>query len=187
VLAALVDNIKQTYTQLGPMSNMAKDTLKLIKAIHADSLGFLIEPTLVAELKDIADYGVETVAFTYFAWHYMTDLPQVDSIPMRKKKVDDLIQKITKDRKVTLATEILEALDAYKKGEPLPSAVLASASTPSRPPELPAAVPLAEPAAAAAAAAATEAEPEPVAIDAAKRSLADRLKARNVKIRFDSA
>jgi hypothetical protein len=187
VLAALVDNIKHKYTQIGPMCNMVKDTLKSIKAIHADSHGFIIEPTLVAELKDIADYGVETVAYTYFAWHYMTDLPQVDSLPMRKKKVDDLIQKITKDHKVTLSTEILEALDAYKKGEPLPTAA-ALASTPARPPELPAAVPLAEPlAAAAGAAAAPEAEPEPGATDASKRSLADRLKARNVKIRLDSA
>ena len=117
----LLDN--KHYNELGPLAQELKAQLQLVKSIHADRCGFVINPITMKACAAKCDMAVETVAFTFFFFAIKRQFPDsCTNLPYTRKAVKELRAELAKTC-VTLTKEMNQILEDYDAGEYLPAAV----------------------------------------------------------------
>ena len=125
------------YGNIGPVCQELRTQLKLNKAIHTDRGMPMIEAELESRCKSAADFGVETVAFTYCLFTLTVTLPALDNQAL----ITNVVQKMRDElavSKVPLTNQMEEKIKAWTSGDMLagvgsaPSAP-AAGSAPSAP------------------------------------------------------
>ena len=190
------------YGSISKITNMITEYLDFINTLYRDNRGMVMDIKLMQRVKDVRDFGVETVAYTSFLFHTEVQWPKkVQNVAVASREVAKL-RTALKPTKVGLTAEMEETLEAWANGsklEALEAVAAAEASTPSAaastsaaapPAAAPMLGPLGELAVTASTAASTTPIPEPRATGSAsappvpKRSLKDRaLASRNTKAR----
>jgi hypothetical protein len=87
IIKLLCDNVGTHYSSIGPLANELREQLKLVRALQSDTHGFILEPTFLARLTKLPSFGVETVAYTFVAWQIVNEFPQIESLPLKKRKL----------------------------------------------------------------------------------------------------
>ena len=116
MIKAMCEN--KRYGTIGPVCQEVRAQLKYIKAIHADSRGPMIEADLASKCKSAADFGVETVAFTYCLFTLTVTLPALDNQTLVNKAVEKMRADLSMS-KVQLTSQMEEKIKAWTSGEML--------------------------------------------------------------------
>ena len=64
MVKAMVDN--ERYSSIAPLMNEVRNQIKLVKSIHSDRRGALVDAGLIQRAVRCSDFAVETVAFTFY-------------------------------------------------------------------------------------------------------------------------
>ena len=125
------------YGNIGPVCQELRTQLKLLKAMHTDNMMPLIDAGLGLRCKSAADFGVETVAFTYCLFTLTVTLPALDNQTLITNAVQKMRDELAVS-KVPLTNQMEEKIKAWTSGDMLagvgsaPSAP-AAGSAPSAP------------------------------------------------------
>jgi len=122
-VTALVDN--KNYCAIGPLASELTEQIALIKSVHVDRAGFLMETALLKRCQEAIERGVETVAFTFLLFNTHRQWPKtLTNVPVARTAVKDLRAELVKT-KVMLTTQMSKLLDAFACGDMLPDRVAA--------------------------------------------------------------
>ena len=69
---------------------MIKNQSKLVKLLHADRRGPLVQAAGLTRCKDVGDHGVETVAFTFFVFKVTRVWKDITNVTLAAKAVTAL-------------------------------------------------------------------------------------------------
>lgn len=117
------------YGHIGPLQQKLNHYMKMIKSLHADRRGAVVEATLVSTAKTLTDLGVETVAFTFFLYKLTRTFKMIENPTILAKEVAKLREEL-KPSGVVLTEQMEQRLEALANGEmvaeaPEPVAALA--------------------------------------------------------------
>ena len=116
IVKAMTDNVEKHYPKIGPFCKELRRQLKLLRSLHSDSLGALLPKELLEEAANTITFGVETVAFTYIAWHVLYDLRGIENDAMRTSKITAIKKRVTEEHKVQLTSQMASILDSFAEG-----------------------------------------------------------------------
>jgi hypothetical protein len=125
LVTALVDN--KNYSAIGPLASQLTEQIALIKSVHNDRLGFLMETGLLKRCEAAVARGVETVAFTFFLFNTHRQWPKtLTNLPVARNAVKELRAELGKTA-VIITPQMSTLLDAFACGDMLPDKVAARA------------------------------------------------------------
>ena len=113
LVSALCDN--PDYSAVGPLSAELKSQIKLVKSIGTFHSGALVDAALLSRAAQVADYGVETVAYTFVLWKLTRSWLSIDNQTMAEGEVEELKAKLVPTR-VTLCDQLECEIEAWLDG-----------------------------------------------------------------------
>ena len=115
----LVDNAD--YRKIGPLCTALQGQLKIVKSLRGDFL----DAAVLKNAQRMCDFGVETVAYTFFLWNVLQEWPRtLKALPVMKKAVKDMRADMAKT-KAALSEEMEKLLEQWESGEMFPDAIAA--------------------------------------------------------------
>ena len=100
---------------------MIKNQSKLVKLLHADRRGPLVEAAVLTRCKDVGDHGVETVAFTFFVFKVTPVWKDITNVTLAAKAVTALRAELGPSG-VVLTAQMEELLKTWESGAMLQEA-----------------------------------------------------------------
>lgn len=171
VVSSMCDNPK--YAAIGMVCGEPRKYVKRVRLIHADKHGSVVAlETLDAGAK-MSDHGIETVGYTFVVYTLSRQLPSLTNQVLITRAIEQMRSDV-KPSGITLTQQMQRAIEKWERGEILRDAAASSGSgvgvarceAPQAPPQ-PASAP--EPAG-------PSVRPSAVPAQAAKRSLAEKLR-----------
>ena len=114
IVDQLVDN--PYYTKIGPLANEGQRQIKLIKQMHRDNKGSLVDVGLAKSASEAVEFGKKTVAYTFVCFHTTREWIKIQNKAVAKNSVVDL-RAALKPSKVTLTSQMEKVLEMWANGE----------------------------------------------------------------------
>lgn len=104
------------YGQIGPLQQQLNRLVRFIKHVHADRRGALVDAELMKTAKDTADFGVETVAFTFFLYKVTRSWKDIVNVAVASKAVETLRKELAPSG-IVLTAQMESHLQAWARGD----------------------------------------------------------------------
>lgn len=114
MVTAMCDN--KAYGTLAIVVGEIKKQLKLIKVVHDDRRGVMIDIAIINRCQRASDLAVETVAFTFFLYHATREWKKINNVLLAAKAVQSLRINL-KPSGVKLTDQMEKFLDKFEAGE----------------------------------------------------------------------
>ena len=118
IIQSLLDNVDKHYIKIGPLVKELRDHLKLVKVLHGDGAGVILQPTDYKNKKEMCQFGVGTVAFTFLAYQVVLEIPKIQNLKLIEEKVTWVRKRIESEHNVTLTEQMDALLKALASGNP---------------------------------------------------------------------